>query len=142
MKFSEFPPMYAEVIAKAKSSEIFHDDLYDLKPLNQWHHDRVMLLGDAAHATTPNMGQGGCQAIEDAWYLAEYLERYGEVTEAFAAYEQFRRPKVNFVVNTSFMLGKISNLGGALGHRLRNWVLSATPKRMAEQQLETLFRLQ
>jgi len=70
------------------------------------------------------------------------LERYSNVTEAFAAYEQFRRPKVNFVVNTSFMLGKISNLGGVLGHRLRNWVLSAMPKRMAERQLETLFRLQ
>lgn len=141
-QFSEFPPMYAEVITKAKSSEIFHDDLYDLKPLSKWHQDRVMLLGDAAHATTPNMGQGGCQAIEDAWYLAEYLGRYGNLAEAFAAYEQFRRPKVNFVVNTSFMLGKISNLGGALGHRLRNWALSATPKKMAEGQLETLFRLQ
>lgn len=140
-QFSEFPPVYAEVIAKAKPAEIFHDDLYDLKPLHKWHHDRVLLLGDAAHATTPNMGQGGCQAIEDAWYLAEYLERYENVTEAFAAFEQFRRPKVNFVVNTSFMLGKISNLGGALGHRLRNLVLSATPKKMAERQLETLFRL-
>jgi 2-polyprenyl-6-methoxyphenol hydroxylase-like FAD-dependent oxidoreductase len=141
-QFCEFPAMYAEVIAKAKSSEIFHDDLYDLKPLAKWHQDRVILLGDAAHATTPNLGQGGCQAIEDAWYLAEYLERYSNVAEAFAAYEQFRRPKINFVVNTSFMIGKMSNLGGALGHRLRNWVLSATPKKMAEQQLETLFRLQ
>ena len=141
-QFREFPPMYAELIAKAKPAEIFHDDLYDLKPLSKWHQDRVMLLGDAAHATTPNMGQGGCQAIEDAWYLTEYLERHGNVAEAFAAYEQFRRPKVNFVVNTSFMLGKMSNLGGVLGHRLRNWVLSATPKKMAEGQLETLFRLQ
>ena len=141
-QFGEFPPMYAEVIAKAKPAEIFRDDLYDLKPLSKWHQDRVMLLGDAAHATTPNMGQGGCQAIEDAWYLAEYLKSYGNIAEAFAAYEHFRRPKVNFVVNTSFMLGKISNLGGVLGHRLRNWVLSATPKKMAEGQLETLFRLQ
>ncbi|WP_373553287.1 FAD-dependent monooxygenase [Haliscomenobacter sp.] len=141
-QFSEFPTMYAEVIAKAKPAEIFHDDLYDLKPLWKWHQNRVILLGDAAHATTPNMGQGGCQAIEDAWYLAEYLERYDTIAEAFAAYEQFRRPKVNFVVNTSFMIGKMSNLGGELGHRLRNWVLSATPKKMAEQQLEALFRLQ
>lgn len=140
-QFSEFPSVYAEVIAKAKSSEIFHDDLYDLKPISQWHHDRVILLGDAAHATTPNMGQGGCQAIEDAWYLAEYLERYDNVEASFAAYEKFRRPKVNFVVNTSFMIGKMSNLGGRIGHRLRNWALSATPKKMAEQQLETLFKL-
>ena len=49
-QFSEFPPVYAEVIAKAKPAEIFHDDLYDLKPLRKWHHDRVLLLGDAAHA--------------------------------------------------------------------------------------------
>lgn len=140
-QFSEFPPVYAEVMGKANPAEIFHDDLYDLKPLSKWHYDRVMLLGDAAHATTPNMGQGGCQAIEDAWYLAEHLERYSQVTEAFAAYEKFRRPKVDFVVNTSFMLGKVSNWGGFLGYRLRNWILSATPKRMAERQLDLLFKL-
>lgn len=137
----EFPGWYAEVIGKANPEEVFHDDLYDLKPLDKWHNGKVMLLGDAAHATTPNMGQGGCQAIEDAWYLAQYLEQYPTVAEAFAAYEKFRRPKVDFVVNTSFMLGKVSNWGGALGYRLRNWILSSTPKGMAERQLETLFKL-
>lgn len=140
-QLQDFPPQYAELIALAKPEEIFHDDLYDLKPLSSWYRGAVMLLGDAAHATTPNMGQGGCQAIEDAWYLADYLELYPDYAEAFAAYEQFRRPKVNYVVNTSFMIGKISNLGGELGHRLRNWLLSATPSGVAEKQLELLFKL-
>lgn len=140
-QLQEFPSWYAELIGKANPDDIFHDDLYDLKPMHSWHNGKVMLLGDAAHATTPNMGQGGCQAIEDAWYLAQYLEQHPNVAEAFTAYEKFRRPKVDFVVNTSFMLGKVSNWGGALGYRLRNWILSATPKRMAEQQLETLFKL-
>lgn len=137
----EFPASYAELIGKANPDDIFHDDLYDLKPMHSWHNGKVMLLGDAAHATTPNMGQGGCQAIEDAWYLAQYLEQYPNVAEVFEAYEKFRRPKVDFVVNTSFMLGKASNWGGALGYRLRNWLLSSTPKHMAERQLETLFKL-
>lgn len=137
----EFPSWYTQIISKANPDDIFHDDLYDLKPLQTWHKGSVMLLGDAAHATTPNMGQGACQAIEDAWYLAEHLAQYPKVADAFDAYEKFRRPKVNFVVNTSFMLGRVSNMGGALGYRLRNWLMSATPERMAEQQLERLFRL-
>lgn len=137
----EFPAWYAELIGKVNPDDIFHDDLYDLKHLPTWHQGNVLLLGDAAHATTPNMGQGGCQAIEDAWYLAEYLEQYPKLADALAAYEKFRRPKVNFVVNTSFMLGRVSNMGGALGYRLRNWMMTLTPERMAEQQLERLFRL-
>jgi 2-polyprenyl-6-methoxyphenol hydroxylase-like FAD-dependent oxidoreductase len=140
-QMQDFPPQYAELIALAKPEEIFHDDLYDLQPLAIWHHNAVMLLGDAAHATTPNMGQGGCQAVEDAWYLADFLERYPDYAAAFDAYEQFRRPKVNYVVNTSFMVGKISNLGGEIGYRLRNWLLRSTPNRMAKKQLERLFKL-
>jgi 2-polyprenyl-6-methoxyphenol hydroxylase-like FAD-dependent oxidoreductase len=44
-----------------------------LEPIFQWQKDRVCLIGDAAHATTPNMGQGACQAIEDAYLLGKLL---------------------------------------------------------------------
>jgi 2-polyprenyl-6-methoxyphenol hydroxylase-like FAD-dependent oxidoreductase len=44
-----------------------------LEPIYQWQKDRVCLIGDAAHATTPNMGQGACQAIEDAYILGKLL---------------------------------------------------------------------
>lgn len=136
-----FPSIYGEWIAQADPQAIFHDDLYDLKRLPHWSQGSTLLLGDAAHATTPNMGQGGCQAIEDAWYLADYLERYQSPTEAFKAYEKMRRPKVDFVVNTSFMIGKMSNLGGTIGYRLRNWILKSTPEAIADRQLDTLFKL-
>jgi 2-polyprenyl-6-methoxyphenol hydroxylase-like FAD-dependent oxidoreductase len=141
-QLQEFPARYGQVMAKAKAEEIFHDDLYDLKPLPSWHQGRVVLIGDAAHATTPNMGQGGCQAVEDAWYLAEQLERYAEVEQAFQTFEALRRPKVEYVVRTSLMIGKLSNWGGALGYRLRNLLLSATPQAMADQQVERLYKLE
>jgi 2-polyprenyl-6-methoxyphenol hydroxylase-like FAD-dependent oxidoreductase len=48
----------------------------DLQPINSWFKGNVCLIGDAAHATTPNMGQGACQAIEDANILAQCLYKY------------------------------------------------------------------
>ena len=50
-------------------------DIIDIKPIGQYAFNNIVLIGDAAHATTPNMGQGACQAIEDAVVLADELEK-------------------------------------------------------------------
>src|ERR1700720_3570214 len=52
---------------------ILRNDIYDREPLPLWSENRITLLGDAAHPMTPNLGQGGCQAIEDAVVLAACL---------------------------------------------------------------------
>ena len=59
------------------------NDLYDFKPLKNWFNGRVCLIGDAAHATTPNMGQGGCQAVEDAWALYSIFSQTSNIEMAF-----------------------------------------------------------
>ena len=56
-----------------------------------------MLIGDAAHAMSPMMGQGGCMAIEDALVLAEELRRAGDIPAAIAAYQKRRGPRVEWV---------------------------------------------
>ncbi len=61
------------VLEHLTADTLIHSDLYDIKPLEQWHKNRVVLPGDAAHATTPNLGQGASQAIEDAYLLARRL---------------------------------------------------------------------
>jgi len=66
----------------------------------------VCLIGDSAHATTPNMGQGACQAIEDAFVLSECLDKYG-ITKAFFEYQKLRLPKAHQVVKASWLVGKI-----------------------------------
>ncbi len=69
--------------------------LYDREPLETWHRGRVCLLGDAAHAMLPHVGQGANQAIEDAVVLAELLARAApsDVTKALAEYERVRLPR-------------------------------------------------
>ena len=66
-----------------------------------WHKGRIALLGDAVHATTPHLGQGGGMAIEDAVVLAEELARHDNPEAAFAAYRQRRFERCRFVVEKS-----------------------------------------
>jgi 2-polyprenyl-6-methoxyphenol hydroxylase-like FAD-dependent oxidoreductase len=66
-----------------------------------WHKGRAVLVGDAVHATTPHLGQGGGMAIEDAVVLAEELARYPEPEAAFAAYRARRFERCRFVVEKS-----------------------------------------
>jgi salicylate hydroxylase len=67
--------------------------LFDLAPLERWHTDRVVLMGDAAHAMVPHQGQGANQTIEDAIVLADCLASADDVTPALRAYEASRRKR-------------------------------------------------
>jgi FAD-dependent urate hydroxylase len=72
----------------------------------QWRNGRALLIGDAAHASSPMMGQGGCMAIEDAVVLAELLESSSTVDTALDAFTPRRRPRVDWVQAQSDATGK------------------------------------
>jgi FAD-dependent urate hydroxylase len=69
-----------------------------------------VLVGDAAHAMSPMMGQGGCMAIEDALVLGEELRRDGDIPSALAAFVERRRPRVDWVREQSRALGDLVRL--------------------------------
>jgi salicylate hydroxylase len=73
--------------------------LYDRRPLASWTKGRLALLGDAAHAMLPHLGQGANQAIEDAVALAVFLEgrESGEIVDVLRHYEAFRRERTDIV---------------------------------------------
>jgi len=71
---------------------------YDLPKVPTWHRDRMIIVGDAAHAVSPSSGQGASMAMEDAITLAKCLRDVPDVPAAFAAYEALRRPRVERVV--------------------------------------------
>jgi 2-polyprenyl-6-methoxyphenol hydroxylase-like FAD-dependent oxidoreductase len=82
------------------------NDVYDRPALRRWGRGRVTLLGDAAHPTTPNMGQGGCMAMEDALVLARCVEAQpDDVPAAFRAYERKRRRRTALIVSQSRQFG-------------------------------------
>jgi 2-polyprenyl-6-methoxyphenol hydroxylase-like FAD-dependent oxidoreductase len=139
--FSGFGSPVRELIAATEESHIIRTDLYDFEPMQPWHLGRVVLVGDAAHATTPNLGQGGAQAIEDAWVLADQLSRSDDPVKAFVAYEAIRREKAAFVVNRSRQIGRMVHISNPVGRAVRNFVLRVTPASAARRQMERLFTL-
>ncbi len=74
----------------------------------QWHDGRLVLIGDAAHAMAPNLGQGGNSALVDAVVLVECLRAASNLNDALAQYTARRRPAVERVADTSARLGQIS----------------------------------
>ncbi|MGH7105907.1 MAG: FAD-dependent monooxygenase, partial [Acetobacteraceae bacterium] len=70
-----------------------------------WHKSRIVLLGDAVHATTPHLGQGAGMAIEDGLVLAEELARADHPAEAFNAYRQRRFERCKYIVEKSKAIG-------------------------------------
>lgn len=127
------------IIAATPETSIIRNDISDLKPIPKWYQGRICLIGDAAHATTPNMGQGGGQAVEDAWFLSQILKEESQPELAFKRFQDKRRKKVDQVVRTSWQIGKIAHL--PFGQGLRNFLLRKTPKALAEKQMLALYNI-
>ncbi|MEM8531624.1 MAG: FAD-dependent monooxygenase [Chloroflexota bacterium] len=106
-----------------------------------WHSDRVVLLGDAAHATTPNLGQGGAQSIEDAYVLAQSLTSHSDHSAAFTHYEQVRKSKTQQIVDRSWQFGKMAHLSNPLMRSVRNMVIRSIPTAIRKRQFDTLYTL-
>src|SRR5262249_56877915 len=88
------------------SNEIAAFPIYDMPAVPTWHRDSMVIIGDAAHATSPSSGQGASLAIEDAIVLAKCIRDRREVTQAFITYERLRRQRVERVVAYSARRGQ------------------------------------
>jgi 2-polyprenyl-6-methoxyphenol hydroxylase-like FAD-dependent oxidoreductase len=139
-KFNEFGSDVVSFIQQTDVEKIIRTDIYDLAPMERWYDGNVVLIGDAAHATTPNLGQGGCQAVEDAYVIADALSKNKNIGDAFRAYQDIRFAKANYVVKTSWQLGQLTNIPGYFVG-LRNLALRLTPSSYGRKALDALFTL-
>ena len=89
----------------------------------RWWDGRLSLLGDAAHAMAPNLGQGANSALVDAAVLLDELRRAGSLAEALGAYDARRRPAVRRVADTAGRLGRLAEANGPVMRALRDRVL-------------------
>ena len=119
---------------------LFRSDISDRAPVRRWHRGRVVLLGDAAHPMTPNLGQGACQAIEDAAVLAEALPADGDVGEALTRYEQRRIARANGIVLGARRFGQVAQWRHPVAVWLRNTAMQLTPASVAARQAQALWR--
>jgi 2-polyprenyl-6-methoxyphenol hydroxylase-like FAD-dependent oxidoreductase len=88
------------------SEELLASNVYDLPGVASWHYGRMMIIGDAAHAASPASGQGASMALEDAVMLAKSLRDMPNHIEAFDAYEQLRRARVDRVITSGAQLSQ------------------------------------
>ncbi len=129
----------AEVLAAARRGcSLHHDDLSDLS-LPRWHRDRTVLVGDAAHPMTPNLGQGAAMAMEDGLVLSEELARSpDDLPGALQRYEERRRPRVAPLVARAFQLGRMAHWTSAPVCALRNALLRMTPASVGLRQMRNM----
>ncbi|TDX86797.1 FAD-dependent monooxygenase [Epilithonimonas xixisoli] len=138
--FKEFHPDILEMIGKTSKENIILNDIIDLKPIENWTAENLCLIGDSAHATTPNMGQGGCQAVEDAYIIGKLLETEKDWNKVFYQFEKIRKSKVNHIVKMSWTLGKVAQWENLTG--LRNFVFRNIPESVNQKQMEKILKLE
>lgn len=115
---------------------IIRSDVIDRPPHPQWCSGRVGLLGDAAHPTTPNLGQGACMAIEDAVSLAKcVLEHAGDPGAALRAFRDARYERTAAITRDSWLLGAVGQWSNPAACALRNAAMWLTPDRLVAASL-------
>lgn len=143
-RFRSFPEGIASVIAATPAEALIHHAVHDLAPLESWGRGRVLLLGDAAHATTPNLGRGSGQAMLDAVTLADLLRDVDltdadRLAEVLGSYTRARKPEAEALQKTSWSIGNITSWDGAVTTRARDVVMRTVAGRKQVANIEAEF---
>lgn len=137
--FDGWHPPIPGLLAATPTSRITATDIYDCRPLPRWSEGRVVLVGDAAHPSMPNMGQGTSQAFEDVAILADRLAAGRDLAHGLRAYEQSRRSRARSAWSQARMLARIGGWEGAVACRIRETLMTAMPETAQRGQLARLF---
>jgi 2-polyprenyl-6-methoxyphenol hydroxylase-like FAD-dependent oxidoreductase len=137
--FGDWHAPIGETIRSTPAEAILRDGSFDRTARRPWYAGRVVLLGDAAHPTTPNQGQGGCMALEDAVVLARCLAGAPDVESAFRAFEAARFGRTRRVTRDSRVTGRVMQARGWRSS-LRNAVLASVPAHILERSARWLFQ--
>jgi 2-polyprenyl-6-methoxyphenol hydroxylase-like FAD-dependent oxidoreductase len=127
------------LIGETDESSILKNGAYDLPPLKRWGHGRIMLLGDAAHPCTPNLGLGGCMALEDALVLAKSFRQEASPESALRRYESLRRRRTRHVQQRSLLMGQIGQWENRLVTGGRQVVTRMLPPEIFERNLRRVY---
>jgi 2-polyprenyl-6-methoxyphenol hydroxylase-like FAD-dependent oxidoreductase len=130
-RFADWPHPVRQAVAATPREALYGVEIRDFAPLREWGSGRVTLLGDAAHATTPNLGRGAGEAFADAVVLAARLSSVRELADRAAVdaalrdYERTRRPQTTRVNKISRQIGELGKWESPLGAFARAQYLRA-----------------
>ncbi|WP_417855649.1 FAD-dependent monooxygenase [Xanthomarina gelatinilytica] len=121
------------------TENILKNSLSDRIPHKGWTKGNITLIGDAAHPTTPNLGQGGCMSIEGAYLLAKCINKYGLSSKAYENYEKYQFPRSKKIISESLKLGKMGQITNPILITLRNFFFKIIPSRVAMKMIDKYF---
>jgi 2-polyprenyl-6-methoxyphenol hydroxylase-like FAD-dependent oxidoreductase len=107
--FAEFAEPVPSIFSAVDDVDSIYFSPIEEVVVDTWVHGRVLLIGDAAHATSPNMAEGASMALEDALVLTHMLGRHGSLDEALSAFSERRRVRIRWVGNAG-IIGTASEL--------------------------------
>ncbi|MEU6996589.1 FAD-dependent monooxygenase [Streptomyces sp. NPDC046465] len=138
-RFRDWHDPIPRLIAAADAESILRNDVGHLAtPLTQHHRGRVALIGDAAHAMTPSLGQGGNQAIEDAVVLAHHATPGVDLTARLAAYSAARVPRTTEIVRRAARVSRLTHLTAAPAVAARDALVSTVTRLAPDAVLRSL----
>ncbi len=123
----------------AATDDILRNDIIDRKPISGWGKGRITLLGDAAHPTTPNLGQGACMAIQDAVVLGSCLHQT-KPEHGLRAYERRRERETARIVKLSWRAGKMGQMENPFACRMRNAMTRLIPSAVSLNLMQLILR--
>lgn len=136
-RFAEFGgPARPFLDQLSAQSEVLYTAVEEVQAPLPWHAGRVVLIGDAAHASTPFMGQGGAMAVEDAVVLAGMLAAQGLGERTLRAFGERRYPVCRFVQDASRKVGEAGAVEDAESCARRNVAMRTT----AQPQVDAFYR--
>lgn len=129
--FANWASPMPELIEATPPTDVLRNDIVDRPPQRGWSRGRVLLIGDAAHPTTPNLGQGGCMALEDAAVLMRLVSCGGSLDNAFGRFEHERFPRTTAITRESRRLGWLGQLSGRISCAIRDSLFGLTSDTVA-----------
>lgn len=138
-RFANYHAPIPTILQETKNEDLIWSDIIDIKPLDHLAYHNILIIGDAGHATTPNMGQGACQAIEDIAVLADELKKDKTTIEAFLSFEKRRMARTHYITQTSRQIGKVAQWESPWFIAVRNTLAKAMPNSIKQYSLTKLL---
>ncbi|MEH7440870.1 FAD-dependent monooxygenase [Bacillus sp. JJ1122] len=130
-----------QILENTPSENIIFDELFVLQPLEHFYYGNILLVGDSAHASMPNIGQGASQAIEEAAYLSKWISTEDSIEKAFEKYELNRLTRMKLVKNETKVYELAAKVDFPILCSIRNKLLQLAPAGYHNEKLRKVVEI-